>query len=653
MFDQRWILWGLPLVILPVLIHLLNRLRYRKKEWAAMSFLLKATRHSTRQAKLRQFLILAMRMLAILFLILALSLPKVGGWVGLALSAPPDTIIVLFDRSASMENSDAGSGKTNRESALALITGALKQNPRANVVLIENVLNKPTVITADALPELTLSEPTDTEADPLKMFDAAIEYMLANQTGKTEVWVASDVQRSNWQPDDGRWETVAQQLNRLSETRGVQIRLLALQNLSETNRAVGLDGVMRFRSLGKSFVDLHLVLRRAPLAKKVIPVKIELEGKSVEEIQAVAEANELYLRKRLELPSGTGASWGRISIPDDDNLVDNVAYFVFGEDLTTSTAIFCEDVKTKALMRLAAAPAPKSLKQNAQTLAPEKLLETDLTDFSLVIWQGSLPVGDEEKALLEYVEKGGMLLCLPARGQGGSLGEIFSWGDVGKAPSDEGFSLSHWDTTRGPLADSLEGKSLPLTELSTSIRRVPIVDGRIFAEFSDGTPLLAGTSFGAGYVYGCATLPNDQWSNLGEGPVLVPMVQRMIRAGSGRLSTATMDISGRFQPEPGEEWIPLGDDASKNVRWTAGAYKNGTRLIALNRGEAEDLPTKVEPKELEKTFSGIPFRVFAEKQNNGDKALPSEAWRFMLYVMLGALLLETLLCMPGKLEGEE
>ena len=61
-FLQPWMLWGLPLVAVPVVIHLLNRLRHRPRLWAAMSFLLAASKQSRRQAKLRHWLVLACRM---------------------------------------------------------------------------------------------------------------------------------------------------------------------------------------------------------------------------------------------------------------------------------------------------------------------------------------------------------------------------------------------------------------------------------------------------------------------------------------------------------------------------------------------------------------------------------------------------------------
>src|SRR5579862_3944892 len=69
-FLQPFILWGLPAALLPLVIHLLNRMRYRSVHWAAMSFLISANRASTRHAKLRQILILCCRVLALLLLVL-------------------------------------------------------------------------------------------------------------------------------------------------------------------------------------------------------------------------------------------------------------------------------------------------------------------------------------------------------------------------------------------------------------------------------------------------------------------------------------------------------------------------------------------------------------------------------------------------------
>ena len=77
-FLQPGILLGLPLLALPIIIHLVNRQRHRTVNWAAMRFLLDARRMSTGMARIRQWLILLMRMLIIAGIVMAISRPLAG-----------------------------------------------------------------------------------------------------------------------------------------------------------------------------------------------------------------------------------------------------------------------------------------------------------------------------------------------------------------------------------------------------------------------------------------------------------------------------------------------------------------------------------------------------------------------------------------------
>jgi hypothetical protein len=66
---------GLGLVSLPIIIHILNRRRYKTVQWAAMDFLLKAIQKNRRRLRFEQLILLATRCLLLLLLGLALSRP--------------------------------------------------------------------------------------------------------------------------------------------------------------------------------------------------------------------------------------------------------------------------------------------------------------------------------------------------------------------------------------------------------------------------------------------------------------------------------------------------------------------------------------------------------------------------------------------------
>ena len=161
-FLQPFVLWGLPLILVPVIIHLINRMRHRPQPWAAMRFLLSASRSSVSHQKLRQLLILLFRVLAVLALVLLLP-PLAGGWLGWVFSPAPDVILILLDRSASMESQLAGAPMSLREHALRLLSQMAKQFDEAShLVLIDSALRTPQEIgRAERLAGLR-SSPTDT-----------------------------------------------------------------------------------------------------------------------------------------------------------------------------------------------------------------------------------------------------------------------------------------------------------------------------------------------------------------------------------------------------------------------------------------------------------------------------------------------------------
>ncbi len=84
--------WGLWLVGVPVLIHLINMLRHQRVEWAAMEFLLQSQKKHRTWVILKQLLLLLLRMAAIALVVLALAQPLLPDRWGSFLGASPRII---------------------------------------------------------------------------------------------------------------------------------------------------------------------------------------------------------------------------------------------------------------------------------------------------------------------------------------------------------------------------------------------------------------------------------------------------------------------------------------------------------------------------------------------------------------------------------
>lgn len=95
---------GLLAVALPILIHLLNRRKFRVVDWAAMEFLLDADKKNRRRIRLENLLLLLLRCLAVLLIGLLLARPFLPTNVTAGLlEAAQFERIVLLDDSLSMQ----------------------------------------------------------------------------------------------------------------------------------------------------------------------------------------------------------------------------------------------------------------------------------------------------------------------------------------------------------------------------------------------------------------------------------------------------------------------------------------------------------------------------------------------------------------------
>src|SRR3954464_4037659 len=64
---------GALLISSPIIIHLINRMRYKRVRWAAMEFLLKSQKRSRRKLIIEQMILLALRILMVLLVGLLLA----------------------------------------------------------------------------------------------------------------------------------------------------------------------------------------------------------------------------------------------------------------------------------------------------------------------------------------------------------------------------------------------------------------------------------------------------------------------------------------------------------------------------------------------------------------------------------------------------
>ncbi|NIT55913.1 MAG: VWA domain-containing protein, partial [Aliifodinibius sp.] len=102
-FLNPLFLLGLLAVALPVIIHLVNLKKPQKVAFSTLSFFNELRKSTIRRIRIKQYLLLALRVLAILFLALALARPFLPPTItGSASSGESRSVAILIDNSASM-----------------------------------------------------------------------------------------------------------------------------------------------------------------------------------------------------------------------------------------------------------------------------------------------------------------------------------------------------------------------------------------------------------------------------------------------------------------------------------------------------------------------------------------------------------------------
>ena len=649
-FLQPILLYALPLILLPVLIHLLNRLRHRTQQWGAMRFLVAASRSSVNRARLKQFLILLFRTLAVLMLILFLARPLTGGWMGWAFASAPDTVLILLDRSASMETRLAGTPRSRREQAIDLIKSAAEPyQGYSNFVLIESAgSTAQTIAQVDQLDDHPLAASSDTTTDMPSLLQRALQWLNDNQAGTTELWMASDLQRSNWLPSDDRWSSVIQQFEGLPQS--VQFRLLAVNEQTETDVSLQLaDMALMERASDTRSLRITADLFQSLASGEILNATRTLNGLG-SALEIPAQANEIRWQDTWDLGSGRDQGWGSLALAADGNPRNNTLYFVYGEQRAHEAMVLSDPSYEAGVLTLASGQMGPDGWQPSRMETNRSPSAWKLDRVSLIIWQGTLPEDALASDLQAFASSGGVVLCLPPHGKQDQA-TLFAgarWMESQVAAQDQTFPVGRWERGTGLLADTEEGFGLNVDQLEIIQRKRLEHAGKVIAAFSDGEPMLVQQEMGQGSIYFLNTLPHPNWSSLDQGTVLLPLLQRARTQGARRLEKTyfwTCGDIGQLELEAG--WQPIEEGSDRSIQWHAGIYRLGDKLAAVNVPDEEFMPQLAEAEEIRPLFQEVSLQLFEETSGRDTSNLQGEVWRVFLFGMLIFLLVESALMVSG------
>jgi hypothetical protein len=213
---------GVLAVSVPIIIHLLNRRKFKIVDWAAMDFLLEADKKNRRRVRLENWLLLFLRCLAVFLIGLMLARPydSTGLAAGL-FDAQKFERIVLIDDSLSAQ------ARVNNRSVMEIMQERLvdlvrmfaneKSENSLTVILTSDPAERKyngTHIGRENVDEVAAElERLETSDQPARL-DAALQelddYLVSQPPNVNRVvYIVSDLRRRDWQADQASGETAS------------------------------------------------------------------------------------------------------------------------------------------------------------------------------------------------------------------------------------------------------------------------------------------------------------------------------------------------------------------------------------------------------------------------------------------------------------
>ena len=437
MFLAPWFaLAGLAAAAGPVLIHLLNRQRYRVVEWAAMDFLRKAVRRSRRILRLRDLLLLVLRTLCVLLFGLAMARPYLRTPSADVDPNQPVHAVMIIDNSLSMsyEKLD-GTLLDEAKGRASEFMGRLPPGSRISVLPLCGSGSEFSIsgyrTKEDAKDALMAIRSVDRSASAAAAIDLASEaFRSVPGLPAKQMILFSDQQLGNWPS-----QSLGPRLEQLPATlQVVQVAADEAENAWVDDFEL-LDGVA---DLGTPAVFMATIRYEGNGPRYDVQATLTVDGVAV-----AAESIDLQPGQSREIrfppydldvatePGRPAFVTAEVSIPNDRLAADDQRFLVvpvvsalpvvfvdqYGQDEDPQRNRLGETFRLRRLLApLTSRSAPEQQLIRVRHVKLEQLDRETLEDARLAVIAGVSSPGDATPLLREYVEQGGHLV-IAAGGQ--------------------------------------------------------------------------------------------------------------------------------------------------------------------------------------------------------------------------------------------
>lgn len=694
-FLNPAILFGLIAASIPILIHLLNLRKLKKIEFSTLQFLKELQKNKIRRIKLKQWLLLALRVLIILLIVIAFARPTLEGVsIGGTTSAAKTSAVFILDDTFSMSVIDQQGSYFNRaKQSIKDIVNQLQEGDELVLILVSH---QPEEIKFSTNLERFISEIDDIQISSVSnelnsAIVKAAEVLGTSQNFNKEVYLFTDFQ-------NGR--LISQEnVTDLSELLNKQVRFYVFDYSGREILNAGISNLILNtqifeRSKPIKFESNVTNYSSTPMNNLVVSLFIDDERTAQQSLNLNAgETKTAY----LEAPANNSGSIDAfIEIEEDDILQDNRRFISIYIPERINVLILSESDEKSRFINLALQSGSSNGFINITGKNFSQAAAVQFKNFDALIIIGSSFSSISSK-LQDFLDEGkGVVIFPSADGNAEVLNlsltslNLPKSNGIIKTDRDQSVEFDEIDFNH-PLFENIyleKGKKQIESPLINSYHKIKAVgSGKSIINLIDGSSFLSEYNLSGGKVFLFNSSADLSWSDFPIKSIFAPLLIKCVLYLTSNKSLTEEQFSGEkininvsevtlpqieiLRPDGKEDLVNLNELSSSSFFTYSfsdqvGNYKfysgeNLLKTVSVNTNPLESVIKHYSESEFENYLNEIQFKgtfLMLDKDKNPVQQIlqarfGSELWRYFLIAALIIALIEMAVARNAKKEMVE